>query len=238
MALPPLVAALRQYTELYETGNLTAEAYAAQVSKVSALLDSPAPTGQPGDAPPLLRLIDCMSPKAWEWVPEPEWLVFLGNVSGRSILTTMVHIVSSGVIGYFLGLAIFAKSFLEDIHKKGDASLLADFSYWILRIPPKDVFKPQALITGVVIGTVLHGLFNFMVTLPDLLPGNPETFGELLNLSPGNLLSRIPILLLPSFMYIVGGFWIFTILFFRQESVKERGRVVVSDTYVKGEMAV
>jgi len=167
---------------------------------------------------------------------EPQWWVFLGNVSGRSILTTMVHIVSSGVLGYFLGLSIFATSYLNDVHKKGDSSFFADLSYWIFRLPPKRMFRVQVMATGLIIATVLHGMFNFMVTLPDMLPGNPETFGDLLKLGSGNFLHYIPILLLPSFLYIVGGFWIFTLLFYRQESLKERGLPVVSDTFVKEKM--
>lgn len=164
---------------------------------------------------------------------EPQWWVFLGNVSGRSILTTMVHIVSSGVLGYFLGLSIFAKSYLTDVHKRGEASLFADLSYWLFRIPPKKAFRVQVMLVGLIIATLLHGFFNFMVTLPDMLPNNPETFGDLFKVGSGNVLHLIPILLLPSFMYIVGGFWIFTTLFYKQESMKERGRLVNTDTFVK-----
>ncbi|HCI04301.1 TPA: hypothetical protein DE059_05235 [Candidatus Peribacteria bacterium] len=167
---------------------------------------------------------------------ESQWWVFLGNVSGRSILTTMVHIVSSGVLGYFLGLSIFAKSYLTDVHKRGEASLFADLSYWLFRIPPKKAFRVQVMIVGLIIATLLHGFFNFMVTLPDMLPNNPQTFGDLFGFGSGNVLHLIPILLLPSFLYIVGGFWVFTTLFYKQESMKERGRLVNTDTFVKGKI--
>jgi hypothetical protein len=167
---------------------------------------------------------------------EPQWWIFLGNVSGRSILTTMVHIVSSGVLGYFLGLSIFAKSYLTDVHKRGEASLFADLSYWLFRIPPKKAFRVQVMIVGLILATLLHGFFNFMVTLPDMLPNNPETFGDLFGFGSGNVLHLVPILLLPSFLYIVGGFWIFTTLFYKQESMKERGRLVNTDTFVKGKI--
>lgn len=168
---------------------------------------------------------------------EPQWLAFIGNVSGRAILTTMVHIVASGVMGYFLGLAIFAKPYLDDVHKKGRVPIVAGLLHFIFRFPEKRVFRVQMILMGLTLSTVLHGLFNFMVTLPDMLPGRPETFGALLGLSESNFLGGIPILLLPSFLYIVGGFWLFTVLFYRQESVKERGRLVTTDTFVRGEMA-
>jgi len=168
--------------------------------------------------------------------PQPQWWAFLGNVSGRSILTTMVHLVSSGVVGYFLVLSIYAKSYLEERNKKKEPLIIATMSYLLFRVPPKKALKFQAILMGLLIATILHGLFNFMVTLPDLLPGNPQTFGDLLRLAPGNPLHFIPILLLPSFLYIVGGFWIFTAIFYRQESMKERGRIVTTDTFVKNDL--
>jgi len=166
----------------------------------------------------------------------PQWWAFLGNVSGRAILTTMVHIVSSGVMGYFLGLTIFAKSYLADERRKGHVAIVASMFHWFLRLPEKKVFRVQMIVIGLMCATVLHGLFNFMVTLPDLLPGRPETFGELMGLSAGSILHNIPILLLPSFLYIVGGFWVFTALFYRQENMKERGRLVETDTFVRGKL--
>ncbi|MCF7844783.1 MAG: PrsW family intramembrane metalloprotease [Kiritimatiellales bacterium] len=168
---------------------------------------------------------------------EPQWWAFIGNVSGRAILTTMVHIVASGVMGYFFGLAIFAESYLDDTHRKGHVPIVAGLLRIVFRLPEKKVFRVHMILLGLTLATVIHGLFNFMVTLPDMLPGNPETFGDLLRLSESNFLSSIPLLLLPSFLYIVGGFWLFTVLFYRQESVKERGRLVTTDTFVRGKMA-
>ncbi|MFH1670503.1 MAG: PrsW family glutamic-type intramembrane protease [Patescibacteria group bacterium] len=168
---------------------------------------------------------------------EPQWWAFLGNVSGRAILTTMVHIVASGVMGYFLGLAIFAESYLGDVRRKGRVPIFAGLLRLIFRFPETRVFRVQMILIGLTLATFLHGLFNFMVTLPDMLPNRPETFGDLLKLSESNFLGGIPILLLPSFLYIVGGFWLFTALFYRQESVKERGRLVTTDTFVREKMA-
>jgi len=163
---------------------------------------------------------------------QPQWWTFLGNVSGRAILTTMVHIVSSGVMGYFLGLAIFAKPYLEDSHCRGHGPLISGLLHRLLRFPEKRIFQIQVILVGLLLATALHGLFNFMVTFPDMLPGNPGTFGELFHLSEGNFLHYIPILILPSFLYIVGGFWLFTALFYRKENMKERGCLVPTDTFV------
>jgi len=161
----------------------------------------------------------------------PQWGMFLGNITGRAILTTMVHIVSSGVMGYCLGLAIFSRSCLDDDHAKGRYHVIPTLLHWLLRFPRKKVYRAQALIIGIVLATALHGLFNFMVTLPEILPGNPQTLGDLFGLA-GTPLDYISLLLLPSLLYVVGGFWLFSLLFYRNANMKERGRLVTTDAFV------
>ncbi|HAI98679.1 TPA: hypothetical protein DCL30_04060 [Candidatus Peribacteria bacterium] len=166
--------------------------------------------------------------------PQPQWWAFLANVSGRAILTTMVHIVSSGIMGYFLGLAIFARSYLEDGHRRGKWHLIPDTLQYVLKWPEKRVFAFEMIVVGLVLATVLHGLFNFMVTLPDILPGNPQTLGALFGADTGSFLHSISLLILPSLLYVVGGFWMFTALFYRKDNMKERGRVITTDSFVSG----
>lgn len=162
-----------------------------------------------------------------------DWASFAGNVIGRSILTTMVHIVATGVLGYFLGLAIFAEPMLEEARLHGKTSLLSGIAWMVLQWPEKAVFRRQMILTGFLIAVVLHGLFNFMVSLPDLLPGNPRTLGELFGLPAGSWLHMISLILIPSLFYVLGGFWILSTLLFRNENKKERGRLVVTDTFVR-----
>ncbi|MDD4627793.1 MAG: PrsW family glutamic-type intramembrane protease [Candidatus Peribacteraceae bacterium] len=161
-----------------------------------------------------------------------DWEAFIGNVVGRSILTTMVHIVSTGVMGYFLGLAIFAGPYLEEAHMRGKTSLVAVIVRTILRLPEKAVFRKQVLFTGFVISVVLHGLFNFMVSLPDLLPGNPRTLGDLFGASSGSWLHLFSIILIPSLFYVLGGFWILSALFYEGENRKDHGHLILTDTFV------
>jgi len=162
-----------------------------------------------------------------------DWGGFIGNVIGRSILTTMVHIVSTGVLGYFLGLAIFAGPTLEDARRKGKTSLLSGVAWAFLHLPEKAVFRRQMMLTGFSIAVVLHGLFNFMVSLPDLLPGNPRTLGELFGLPGGSYLHMVSLILIPSLFYVLGGFWILSTLLFRNENNKEHGHLVITDTFVR-----
>lgn len=171
-------------------------------------------------------------------MPEsPQWGEFLGNVVGRSILTSMVHILSTGVMGYFLGLAIFAGPLVNDVEREGREYIVAYTFSRFLRLPEKAVFRAQMLLTGLVLATVLHGLFNFTVTLPDLLPTHPKTLGDLAGAAPGSFLHSIAFLLVPSLFYVVGGFWVLTTLFARKANEKERGVLMVTDTFVREEAA-
>lgn len=169
-------------------------------------------------------------------MPEsPQWGEFLGNVVGRSILTSMVHILSTGVMGYFLGMAIFAGPLVSDVEREDREYLVAYTLSKFLRLPEKAVFRIQMLCTGIVLATVLHGFFNFAVTLPDLLPTHPKTIGDLLGAAEGSFLHSIAFLLIPSLFYVVGGFWVLTSLFARKENEKERGILIETDTFVREE---
>jgi hypothetical protein len=69
--------------------------------------------------------------------------------------------------------------------------------------------------------------------MPDLLPSHPRTVADLMGLGSGSFLSSIPLLLLPSMLYVVGGFWLLTSLFLKRENMEERGRVIETETLVK-----
>lgn len=161
---------------------------------------------------------------------------FLTNVLGRSVLTTMVHVVSTGILGYFLGLAIFAAPWLSGERRKGHMHRLLLSVHRLLRLPETSVVRTELILTGLFFAILLHGAFNFLVTLPDLLPAHPQTIGELLGFGPA-LLRRIPLLLLPSLFYVVGGFWLLTELALRSENQEERGHPVVQEVFVREETA-
>lgn len=155
----------------------------------------------------------------------PDVSSFLGNVLGRSVLTTMVHILSTGIMGYFLGLALFAGPYLRERHRTGHAYRLTRGIHALLRVPEESVFRVNMAATGLILAVVLHALFNFLVTIPEMLPGNPDTLGELFGPSLPSFIARIPFLMIPSLLYVVGGFWILTSLFLRKENMLELGHL-------------
>lgn len=157
---------------------------------------------------------------------------FLSNVLGRSVLTSMVHIVSTGIMGYFLGLAIFAKPYLAEREAEGVRHYVLTSLHRWLGLDEWAVFRLQMLGTGLLLAVFSHGLFNFLVTLPDLLPGRPASFGEAFGSATGSFLYLVPILAVPSLLYVVGGFWLLTWLVQRRYSTEERGHLVPVEEFV------
>lgn len=165
----------------------------------------------------------------------PNWGAFMGNVLGRAILTNMVHILSTGVLAYFYGLALFADPILKEQHRAGKVHVIPQLLHRILRQPEKTFYRHEKMILGLLAAITLHGMFNFLVTLPDLLPGRPRTLGDLFALAPDSPLHYIALLVIPSLFYVVGGFWILSLLFYKKENMKERGVLVETDTFVPEE---
>jgi len=168
----------------------------------------------------------------------PDVFGFLSNVVGRSIMTSMVHIVSTGVMGYFFGLAIFAGPYLEGEYKKGRIHKILEWLHSLFRLRRKPIFRTQMVCTGLLLAILLHGLFNFLVTFPDLIPGHPRTIGDLFHAPPTSFLHVIALLLFPALFYVVGGFWLLTGLFLRKENMQERGHLVRKEVYAQGAVAV
>ena len=165
----------------------------------------------------------------------PQWGAFMGNVLGRAILTNMVHILSTGVLAYFYGKMLFAGPVLEEEHNAGKIHPIPLILHKAFRLPEKLVFRRESMLIGLVSAVVLHGMFNFLVTLPDLLPGNPRTMGDLMGSNPDSVLHYIALLIIPSLFYVVGGFWILSILFYKKQCMKERGVLVEVDEFVPTE---
>jgi hypothetical protein len=159
----------------------------------------------------------------------PDIMGFLSNVLGRSVLTTMVHIVATGVMGYFLGLAIFAGPYLEERHARGKAYRILAAIHRMFRLPEVSIFRVEMMITGLTSAIFIHGLFNFLVTVPDILPGNPHTLHDLFGPASPAFLNSVPFLLIPCLLYVVGGFWLLTHLFLVKDNMVERGYILTAD---------
>jgi hypothetical protein len=162
----------------------------------------------------------------------PQWGSFIGSVVGRAVLTNMVHILSTGVLGFFFGLAFFASPLLRDQYSQGKGHPILWIVHQMLSVRTEAVYARVQIVTGFVLSIVIHGMFDFIVTLPEVLPGNPATVGALLGMSHSSFLSNISLTLVPCVLYVVGGLWLLMALFQRKEDMKEFGAVVDMQTFV------
>lgn len=156
----------------------------------------------------------------------PMWGPFIGSVVGRGVLTTMVHVLSTGVLGYFAGLAFFASPVIRDQFSRGKAHPFFESMHRLLSLRTEHIYARTMLMTGVGLAIIIHGFFDFTVSIADVIPGNPTTLGQLFGAPPESFLQGIAIVLLPAVLYIVGGFWLLASLFERTENMKEYGYIV------------
>lgn len=162
----------------------------------------------------------------------PQWGPFLGNVFGRAVLTNMVHIVSTALLGYYFALAFFSSPVLKEDYARGDGHPVLMFLQRMMALDPKRTFEREHIAIGAIAAIGLHGAFNFIVSLPSVLPGNPTTVGQLMGSGDGSFLNGVSIILVPSILYVVGGCWLLTWLLMRARDLKDYGRKVTTETFV------
>jgi hypothetical protein len=135
-------------------------------------------------------------------------------------------------MGYFVGLAFFSSSVLRDQFAAKKFHPILETLHRIASIDSDKIYRKLMMVYGFAAAILLHGFFDFIVTLPEVVPGNPTTVGALLGLVPSSFLHALPLTLLPSLFYVIGGFWILTYLFEKKENMKEFGQVIESETVI------
>jgi hypothetical protein len=138
-----------------------------------------------------------------------------------------------GVLGYFFGLAFFASPLIRDQFAQGNVHPVINAVRKLLDLRTEAVYSKFQMIVGLTVSIILHGLFDFTVTLPDVLPGNPATIGALIGADQHSFLNGIAITLVPAVLYVVGGLWLLVYLFARKEDMKEFGTVVETQAFVQ-----
>lgn len=160
----------------------------------------------------------------------PDWPAFLASVFGRSVITNMVHVTSSGVLGYHYGLAFFAQPFLAEDRARGRRHHLLGAFHKIFLVRREALFQDKMMFQGLLAAIGLHALFNVVVSIPDVLPGHPATLGALFRY--GGPLSQMSIVSIPAFLYVFGGWFLLLHLFRKKEDIKIYGRRMASEVFV------
>ncbi len=101
----------------------------------------------------------------------------------RSILSTLAHLVFSGIFGYFYGIAHFASYELQEAEKKKWGMMFWGTLHKILGFKTTFVFHELKIMQGLIFAMVFHGLFDFVLDQEKTFLTVPMIFGGFLYLS-------------------------------------------------------
>lgn len=107
----------------------------------------------------------------------------------RVTIVTMVHVLCSGILGYYFGMAYFASPMLKIQYMKSKKHPVLQFFKDVLHIKKSFMYHNEMLIIGLIASMALHALYDFVLTINVKFIGIPL---------------HIPIMLL----YFFGGFWL------------------------------
>ena len=116
----------------------------------------------------------------------------------RVTIVTMVHVLCSGLLGYYFGMAYFASPVLKIQHMKRKTHPVLEFFKRVLHLKKSLIYHDEMLILGLISAMVLHAIYDFVLTIGKTFLGIPL---------------HIPIMLL----YFFGGFWLLSKLLKKKE---------------------
>lgn len=81
----------------------------------------------------------------------------------RSLLSTLAHVVFSGIFGYFYGVAHFASYELQEKEKQRGGMIIWGTLHKIFRMKTSFVFHEMKMLQGLLFAMFFHGIFNFLL---------------------------------------------------------------------------
>ena len=130
----------------------------------------------------------------------------------RSVLVTFIHVLCSGIYGYFYGLGYFAKPFLKDEKEMGKHFIIPDFLHRIFHWKRERVFADEMMSLGLIISVLLHAIYDFILDIDPALLG--------FRIAP-----------LVAAMFLSFGFFFLNMLINDKEDKKIFGRKVISENF-------
>jgi len=106
----------------------------------------------------------------------------------RVTIVTMVHVLCSGILGYYYGMAYFASPMLKIQKMKKNTHPVLSFLKRILNFRKSQVYHDEMLTIGLLTAVILHAIYDFVLSIGKSVMGVPL---------------HIPMILL----YFFGGFW-------------------------------
>lgn len=83
----------------------------------------------------------------------------------RALLTIPIHVIASGIFGYYYGLAKFADPILESKHKNGTYKMKFKWFHTVLRLKKSEVYEEEKTAQGLVLATLFHTIANVLFEL-------------------------------------------------------------------------
>lgn len=83
----------------------------------------------------------------------------------RAMLTMPIHVICSGIFGYYYGLARYAKPILEAQHKQKKYQIKFKWLHTVLRMKKSDIYEEEKTAQGLVLATLFHTIANVLFEL-------------------------------------------------------------------------
>jgi RsiW-degrading membrane proteinase PrsW (M82 family) len=131
----------------------------------------------------------------WEKLSAAGFFVF---ALMRVTVVTMVHMLCSGILGYYYGMAFFSSPMLKIQYMKKKTHPIIYFFKKILHSHSSDIYYNEMYSIGLLLAMVTHAIYDFFFTVDFKILGIPAT---------------IPIL----FIYLFGGYWFLMRLFKKKD---------------------
>ena len=131
---------------------------------------------------------------------------FLLLVASRVTIVTMVHMLCSGVLGYYFGLAHFASPILRMEHKEKKRHPFLTFFNNVLHLRKSAMYHSEMMTIGLLLAMFLHAMYDFVLS-------------STINLSSIFVSGTVLI-------YFFGGYYFLSYLMKRKESKLELGLVL------------
>jgi RsiW-degrading membrane proteinase PrsW (M82 family) len=128
-------------------------------------------------------------------------------VTFRSLGSMLLHIITSGIFGYYFGIACFAKPVLIDRLSQGKRFIFTKWIHRILHLKSETVFREEKIFEGLIIAASIHATFDFLM-------GMSQHFTD----AGSSAIARVWLLLAVPFL--VGNFFWLTYLLDKKEDHK------------------
>lgn len=83
----------------------------------------------------------------------------------RALLTMPIHVIASGIFGYYYGLARYAEPILKAEHKQKRYQIKFKWFHTILRMKKSDIYEEEKTAQGLVLATLFHTVANVLFEL-------------------------------------------------------------------------